>query len=181
MSAFRVGGTAAFQSLLLKERGLEIGSYDGRFVLPAGGGKDPVIDDPSMGQYTPGFVGAFNHYLSSELGLQYTERYVSIAWTDVNFLWDYGAGPGVPVTRNDSTPLAAAMRRNPGLRVFVSAGYYDFVTTLGAAEYALAHAPLPRERLTLKGYKAGHLPYLGAANAAALAADLRNFVRSAVP
>ena len=174
-------GTATFQSLLLKERGLEIGSYDGRFVLPAGGGKDPVIDDPSMGQYTPGFVGAFNHYLSSELGLQYTERYVSIAWTDVNFLWDYGAGPGVPVTRNDSTPLAAAMRRNPGLRVFVGAGYYDFVTTLGAAEYALAHAPLPRERLTLKGYPAGHLPYLGAANAAALAADLRNFVRSAVP
>ena len=81
-----------------------------------------MIDDPSMGQYTPGFVGAFNHYLSSELGLQYTERYVSIAWTDVNFLWDYGAGPGVPVTRNDSTPLAAAMRRNPGLRVFVGAG-----------------------------------------------------------
>lgn len=174
-------GMNAFQTLLLRDQGKQVGAYDSRYVLPAKAtGNDPVIDDPAMGQYTPGFVAAFNHYLSNELKVAYSDRYVPIAWTDVNFKWDYGSGPGVAMPRNDATTLATAMRRNPELRVFVGVGYYDLVTTLGAAEHALAHSPIARERLLLKGYASGHMPYLGEDTATALAADLRDFVRGAV-
>ena len=174
-------GMSTFQTLLLREQGKQVGAYDSRYLLPAKAtGNDPVIDDPAMGQYTPGFVAAFNHYLSSELKVTYSDRYVPIAWTDVNFKWDYGSGPGVSLPRNDATTLATAMRRNPELRVFVGVGYYDLVTTLGAAEHALAHSAIARERLSLKGYASGHMPYLGEDTATALAADLRAEVRSAV-
>lgn len=173
---------AAFQSQLLAAQGRSVGAYDSRYVLPTlPSGNDPVVDDPAMGQYVPGFVGAMNHYLATELGVRATQRYVPIAWTDVNFKWDYGAGPGVQLPRNDATELATAMRRNPELRAFVVAGYYDLVTTLGAAEYALAHAAIARERLVLKGYPSGHMPYLGEDSATALAADLRLFLRGGLP
>lgn len=173
---------SAFQAQLLRDQGKTVGAYDGRYVLPTKpSGNDPVVDDPAMGQYTPGFVGAFNQYAASELGLRHAERYVPIAWTDVNFKWDYGLGPGVPQPRNYAGDLATAMRRNPQLRTFVAVGYYDLVTTLGAAEYALAHSPLPRERLLLKGYPSGHMPYLGEDSATVLAADLRAFLRGTAP
>lgn len=110
----------------------------------------------------------------------FAEPYLPIVWDRVNFKWNYGAGPGVTLPRNDAAALAVAMRRNPALQVFVAAGYYDLVTPLAAAEYALAHAPIPRERLTIKGYPSGHMPYMGEDSARALAADLRAFVRAAV-
>lgn len=172
----------AFQAQLLGAQGKTVGAYDGRYVLPSkAAGNDPVVDDPAMGQYTPGFVGAMNDYVATELGLHASERYVPIAWTDVNFKWDYGAGPGVQQPRNDATDLAIAMRRNPQLRVFVGVGYYDLVTTLGAAEYALAHSAMARDRLALKAYPSGHMPYLGEDSATALASDLRAFLRGGLP
>lgn len=173
---------SAFQVQLLRQQGKMVGAYDSRFVLPTQpGSKDPVVDDPAMGQYTPGFVAAFNHYATNELGLRYARPYVPIAWTDVNFKWDYNPGPGAPQPHNYTTDLATAMRRNPQLRTFVAVGYFDLVTTLGAAEYALAHSPLPRERLQLKGYPSGHMPYLGEDSATVLAADLRDFLRGTTP
>jgi carboxypeptidase C (cathepsin A) len=173
---------SAFQSQLLGDVGQTVGAYDSRYTLPTRpAGNDPVIDDPAMGQYTPGFVAAMNHYVAAELGVRTQERYIPINWNEVNFRWDYGSGPGVTVPRNDATELATAMRRNPGLRAFVVAGYYDLVTTLGAAEYALAHAAVARDRLVLKGYPSGHMPYLGEDSATALAADLRLFLRGGLP
>ena len=148
-------GPVAFQSLLLQARGLQLGAYDLRYSLPAQPtGSDPVVDEPAMGQYTPGFVAAFHEYLIKELGVAFAEPYLPIVWDRGNLKWNYGAGPGVMLPRNDATALAA--------------------------EYALAHAPIPRERLTLKGYPSGHMPYMGEASARALAADLRAFVRAAV-
>lgn len=173
---------AAFQSALLADRGLTVGAYDSRYTLRTKpNGNDPVVDDPAMGQYGPAFVGGMNHYLASELGVRTHARYIPINFSEVNFKWDWGAGPGVALPRNDATDLAVAMRRNPALRVFVAAGYFDLVTTLGAAEYALAHSAVDRTRLSLKGYPSGHMPYLGEDSATALAADLRAFLRGGLP
>ncbi len=48
-----------FARSLLADQGKELGMYDGRYTLPlASSGKDPVADDPAMGQYVPGFVAA---------------------------------------------------------------------------------------------------------------------------
>jgi carboxypeptidase C (cathepsin A) len=161
-----------FGELLLKDQGLQIGAYDGRYTLPlAASGGDPVADDPAMGQYTPSFVAGLNQYVEQDLRVKAPSTYQSIAFADVNSRWNWGGGP-----RNYAEDLATAMRRNPALGVFVGSGYYDLVTTFGAAETVARHSGLARERLTMKVYPSGHMPYLGDDSARLLAADIRAFL-----
>lgn len=168
----------AFARQLLAGEKKQVGMYDARFTLPlAPNGNDPVADDPAMGQYVPGFVAAWNSYARATLKVTLDMPYEPIAFRSVNARWDYGFGPGVPVRRNYATDLAVAMRRNPQLRVLVGTGYYDLVTTLGAAEYTVRHAGMPLEAVTFREYESGHMPYLGAASRAKLAADVRAFVQ----
>lgn len=162
---------------LLAGVGKEVGMYDSRFVLPLeNDGNDPVADDPAMGQYVPGYVAAVNLYLRRELGVELDRSYDAIEFRSVNARWDYGHGPGVPSSRNFTEDLATAARRNPALRIFVGTGYYDLVTTLGAAEYTLAHSGIERERVQFRNYESGHMPYLGPDSRRALADDIRRFV-----
>jgi carboxypeptidase C (cathepsin A) len=170
-------GTHDFARELLAGRGLQLGAYDARYTLPLSpSGGDPVADDPAMGQYVPGFVAALNLYMRSELGVTLDMPYQAIAFRSVNSKWDYGHGPGIPVGRNFGEDLGVAMRRNPELRLMVGAGYYDLVTTLGSAEYVVAHSGIPPERTQFHYYESGHMPYLGKDARPALARDVRAFV-----
>ena len=172
----------AFARMLLAGENRQAGLYDARFTLPlAPNGNDPVADDPAMGQYVPGFVAAWSRYARETLKVTLDMTYEPIAFRSVNARWDCGFGPGVPVGRNYATDLAVAMRRNPSLRLLVGTGYYDLVTTLGAAEYTVRHAGIPLEAVTFREYESGHMPYLGAASRAELAADVRAFVQGRQP
>lgn len=169
--------TADFAKLLLADKGQELGMYDARYTLPlASSGKDPVADDPAMGQYAPGFVAAFNQYAHDDLRVKLDAPYRVIAFRDVNARWDYGLGPGVPPSSNFALDLAVAMRRNPSLRIMVGCGLYDLVTTMGSAEYTITHAGIPLDRTIFHYYASGHMPYLGAAPRKQLATDIRAFV-----
>jgi carboxypeptidase C (cathepsin A) len=166
-----------FSAELLRDEGKQVGSYDSRFTLPlkASGG-DPVSDDPAMGQYVPAFIAVLNSYVRDELGVAVAEKYRAIEFREVNARWDYGAGPGSRPARNFADDLAAAMRRNPALRLLVGTGYYDLVTTMGAASYMLAHTDIPPDRVTKRNYESGHMPYLGGSSLQRLARDLRAFI-----
>ncbi|MCW6535928.1 S10 family peptidase [Sphingomonas lycopersici] len=175
----RISG-AAFAKLLLADKGRRLGMYDARFTLPLqGAGGDPVADDPAMGQYVPAFVGAWADYATHVLKVGLDIPYEPIAFRDVNGRWDYGLGPGVPPGKNYALDLAAAMNRNPAMRVMVGTGYYDLVTPLGSADYALAHAGVPLERTSFHHYASGHGPYLGVQARTALVRDLRAFLGAA--
>jgi carboxypeptidase C (cathepsin A) len=166
-----------FSKELLRAEGKQVGSYDSRFTLPLkGSAGDPVSDDPAMGQYVPAFIAVLNSYLREELGVSVQENYRAIEFREVNARWDYGNGPGSRPNRNFADDLAAAMRRNPRLRLFVGTGYYDLVTTVGAASYMLAHADIPADRVTQRNYESGHMPYLGGKSLKRLARDLRAFI-----
>jgi carboxypeptidase C (cathepsin A) len=166
-----------FSKHLLAADGRQVGKYDARFVLPlAARGNDPVADDPAMGQYVPAFVAALNLHLRDELGVTLDRPYLAIEFRKVNARWDYGAGPGVFSPANHAADLAVAMRRNPALRLFVGTGWYDLVTTVGDAEYTVAHNDFPPERVILKTYASGHMPYLGEESRRQLSADLRAFI-----
>jgi carboxypeptidase C (cathepsin A) len=168
-----------FARQLLAGRGLQLGAYDARYTLPLSpNGGDPVADDPAMGQYVPGFVAALNLYMRHELGVALDMPYQAIAFRSVNSKWDYGYGPGIPVGRNFGDDLGVAMRRNPQLKLMVGAGYYDLTTTLGNAEYVIAHSGIPPERTQFHYYESGHMPYLGKEARPALARDVRAFVSS---
>ncbi|GIL41663.1 S10 family peptidase [Roseiterribacter gracilis] len=168
-----------FRSLLLKTESQEIGAYDSRYVYkgkPAGAA-DAVADDPAMGQYTPSFIAGINQYLRDELGININASYETIAFGAVNEKWAYTTPTSGRV--QIATPvqsLAAAMRRNEKLRLFVGTGLYDLVTTVGKADYMIAHAGLPLDRVTAKTYPSGHMAYLGDDSAAKLASDLRSFI-----
>jgi carboxypeptidase C (cathepsin A) len=88
----------------------------------------------------------------------------------VNGMWEYAC----PVSPTEA--LTAAMRRNEKLRVFFGSGLYDLVTYPGMVRYLVNHLNLPKERVTVREYESGHMPYLGEESAAALEADLRKFI-----
>lgn len=166
-----------FGQMLLKDQGLQIGAYDGRYTLPlAASGGDPVADDPAMGQYTPAFIAGLNQYVATDLKIAAPSTYQPIAFADVNSRWNWGAGG----QKNYAEDLATAMRRNPSLGVFIGSGYYDLVTTFGAAETVARHSGLARDRLSMRVYPSGHMPYLGDESARVLGADLRAFIAQRV-
>jgi carboxypeptidase C (cathepsin A) len=171
----------SFANELLKAEGMQLGLYDGRFTLPLEpSGNDPVADDPAMGQYVPAFVATLNEYLRKELRVEIGLPYNVIEFTKVNARWDYGFGPGIPASnKNYAEDLAIAMRRNPNLKVLVGTGYFDLVTTIGSAEYTIAHVDIDRSRVLHKLYRSGHMPYLGVSNRRILAEDLRQFIKNA--
>ncbi len=166
-----------FRNALLHDRDLSVGAYDSRYTLSSrGAGGDPVADDPAMGQYVPAFVAALHTYLHDELRLTIDRPYEAIAFHTVNGAWDYGDGPGRPSQVNYALDLAAAMRRNPRMKLMIGAGDYDLVTPLGSADYVAAHSDLPQDRVVIHSYEAGHMVYMGEQNAKALATDLRAFI-----
>lgn len=171
--------SADFGRELLKSDGLQIGTYDGRYTLRlAASGGDPVADDPAMGQYVPAFVAAYNDYARNDLKVVLDIPYEPIAFRAVNARWDYGFGPGVFAPFNVAPDMATAMRRNPAMRLMIGTGYYDLLTTLGSAEYAVSHSDIPRDRTLMRTYPSGHMTYIGAAARAMTAKDVRAFITS---
>ncbi|MDE1181880.1 hypothetical protein [Paraburkholderia sp.] len=164
------------------QAGRSIGIYDSRYTLARPvGAPDPVADDPAMGQYAPGFIAGNETYLRNELGVTLPLDYRAIVFRSINARWDYGLGPGVQNPTDYSPDLAAAMRRNPAMRLFVGIGYFDLATPLGSAEYTLRHAGIDPSRVGYHYYTSGHMTYLGRDNRRKSADDLRAFIRAAAP
>ncbi len=171
--------TTEFRALLLKSEEAEVGLYDSRYtyrqLTPFVGTPDIVADDPAMGQFTPSFVAAFNEYVRDELGVAVDERYEPISFDVYRKFEQNGSGDGGKPAQN----LAATMRRNPRLRLFVGCGYYDLISTAGNSWYQFAHMGLPFERVVVRNYPAGHMLYLGDTSSARLAEDLTLFIAGA--
>jgi carboxypeptidase C (cathepsin A) len=75
--------------------------------------------------------------------------------------------------------LGVLLDKNPEARVLVSAGVFDTMTTIGASRYLVDQATWPRDRVTLKFYRGGHMAYSIEDSARAMAEDLRAFVTTA--
>lgn len=167
-----------FLPLLLGERGLAIGAYDGRYTLPSEpNGGDVVADDAAMGRYVPGFIASFHDMIADDLNVKMPFPYGSIVWEGIFSQWRNQGRRGVAPDQTYGKDLAIAMRRNPSLRVMVANGYYDMLATPNGAEEQVAKAGLPRDRVTLRSYESGHMLYLGE-TAEAFSRDVRDFIRA---
>jgi hypothetical protein len=60
----------------------------------------------------------------------------------------------------------------------IGSGYYDLVTTLGSADYVLAHSGIPAGATEMHVYPSGHMAYLGDEPRRLLARDLRAFLQA---
>lgn len=161
-----------FADELLAHEQRRLSVYDARYTFPASSGPlDAVGDDPSMTQIGPAMISGLLSYIRSDLAVQIDSRYEPISWI-VSHQWKY-----LDTRPNQAEDLARAMRQNPDMKLFVAAGQYDLMTSMGGAEYALSHGGVPMDRVTLAQYASGHMPYIGEQNLQKLSKDLRAFIR----
>jgi len=173
-------GVNEFRVLLLKPEGEEVGGYDSRYAYPespAGSdSSDVVADDAAMGQYSPAFITAFDQYVRGELGVDVDRPYEAINFAVFRQFEAADRSRSRPSAATAGQQLAAAMRRNPKMRLMVGSGYYDLYSTADNAAYQFAHMGLPPDRVALKRYPAGHMIYIGDKSSVELATDLRAFI-----
>lgn len=159
---------------LLRDERRTVGRLDGRFL---GIDRDAVGDsyeyDPSYSAILGPFGGALNDYVRRELGYESDLPYEIL--TGRVQPWKMGERNRY---LNVAESLRQAMTRNPHLKVFVAAGFYDFATPYFAARYTFDRIGLDP---TLVGnvrfayYEAGHMMYIHAPSRAALKADVDAF------
>jgi carboxypeptidase C (cathepsin A) len=164
---------------LLRDERRTVGRLDGRFL---GIDRDAVGDsyeyDPSYSAILGPFGGALNDYVRRELGYESDLPYEIL--TGRVQPWKMGERNRY---LNVAESLRQAMTRNPHLKVFVAAGYYDFATPYFAARYTFDRIGLDP---TLAGnvrfayYEAGHMMYIHAPSRAALKADVDSFYAAAL-
>jgi carboxypeptidase C (cathepsin A) len=163
-----------YRGELLKDRGLLLGRNDGRYVAPMT--KKGLADDPSGVIMAP-FQRLFAEYVSSDLKVDWSERYIPAATGDNLDDWKWGgAGPFADWPYSDR--LRKVMKANPRFHVLIGNGYHDTQTTVGAAEYAVRQAGWPDGRATLSYYEGGHMAYIVERSARKFTDDIRALIRS---
>jgi carboxypeptidase C (cathepsin A) len=191
-------GTSLFLVTLLKDKGLALGSYDGR-ATGVDTGIAATIDpksgdnDPTMTAVNGAYTAMWNSYLNDQL--KYTS---TSAFTDLNDQafanWDFhhidptGAEKGIDaegsVILYTAGDLAAVMSLNTDLKVLSANGYFDSVTPFFQTTTDLKTMPLQdasvRQNLTIRYYPSGHMVYLDGASRTALKADLARLYDAAV-
>lgn len=159
---------------VIRHKGRSVARLDGRITRPL---YSPLIDeqewgprdDGSQGKYDPFFQSVLCGEVFPLLGIKWDRNFVNSASMYRNWNNDIKG-------QNTSQSLATAMRRVPNMRTFFINGWYDICTQIGILYYTLDHSDLPRDRVFVKGYKAGHMTYLGEDNIQAVADDMRAFI-----
>jgi carboxypeptidase C (cathepsin A) len=150
-----------FVKELLRDEGQTVGRLDGRFKAfdyDNAGEKyefDPSLDKTISGPYS----GTINHYLRSELKYENALPYLIL--TGRVQPWNYNNVQNQYL--NVSETLRQAMAKNPYLKVWVCAGYYDLATPYFAAEYTFNHMmlkPEQKKNITWSYFEAGHMMYI---------------------
>jgi carboxypeptidase C (cathepsin A) len=169
---------AHFRKQLLLPQREHIGRYDARF---AASDADAVSSrnsfDPSN-QFTGApFTAAFEWYLHNVLKY-HTDRIYKEESDQAYKKWDWKHDHlAKPYVAGD---LAAAMRKNPYLRVLSENGYFDLATPFHETEYDLDHAMLNsrlRRHITFAYFKSGHMIYLNPSALKAMHSTLDAFYR----
>lgn len=175
-----------FMFNLLADRGLRTGQLDtratARLDAPA---KQPPHDDPGL-SYAPEAGRAIaqgeavfrardggpvvDAYYRDQLNYRSAEAYQALNLR-VNSAWDHeGFKDAMPY-------LAQAMQRDPQMRLFWAAGYFDLSTPAYGGRYTLDQAGVPADRLTAAYFASGHSVFVEDRNLAALAQAVRTFMR----
>jgi carboxypeptidase C (cathepsin A) len=166
-----------FFTELLRSRRRTVGRLDGRFLgWDADYGYERYSADPSMDAIMGPYTAAFNHYVRAELTYRNDLPYNIL--TDKVHPWSFKEFEGQHITVADR--LAATMRANPHLRVYVASGYHDGATPYFATEHTLANLAIPaelRQNIRVEYFEAGHMMYVHEPSRVAQSAHLREFVQ----
>lgn len=164
-----------FQTELLRDRGMVVGRYDGRFNTTTLDRNEDTPDwDPSDTGIDGAFVGLGLQYMTQTLGYHTNLDYRPTAYGPLVGRWDmHHEGNDPPV--NTAPDLAYALTVNPHLRVFSANGFYDFATPFYTTRYTLDHlglAPQLQDHIQFGFYESGHMVYLNPNALAQFKSDL---------
>lgn len=168
-----------FRAEVARNKGKYVSRLDGRITRPL---INPGLveerwgmrDDPAEGKYNPFFQSILCGEVFPMLNINWDRNFVNshslyMSWNnEIKY-------------RNTSMSLSSAMRRIPGMRTFFINGWYDICTQIGILYYTLNHADFPMERIFVKGYKAGHMAYLGEENIQEMTDDMYTFMTGGDP
>lgn len=164
---------------VIRKRGRSVARLDGRITRPL---YTPLLDEEQWGVRDDAAEGKYNSFFQSVLCGEVFPL-LGIRW-DRNFVNShslYSIWNNEIKGRNTSQSLSAAMRRTPTMRSFFINGWYDICTQIGILYYTLNHSGLPMDRVFVKGYKSGHMAYLGEENIQAVADDMYTFIQGGDP
>jgi len=168
---FNMDGTYYHDNLI---PGTVLGFYDARMTAPVGSALASQ-NDPSSTFITPSFQQAITQYLANDLHYSTPSSYVLLGNAINNWNFSHDGHP-LPDTVPD---LAAAMARNPKLKVFSANGYHDLVTPFYTTEMDIARFGANANIVT-RFYSGGHMTYLDDAARAQQKADMAQFYQAAL-
>ncbi len=169
-----------YRSEVAKNKKRAVSRLDGRITRPlhaSGLNEDKwgPRDDGAVGKYNPFFQSVLCGEVFPLLGIEKWDR----NFVNSHSLW--GNWNNDIKGQNTSESLSSAMRRTPTMRTFFVNGWYDICTQIGILYYTLDHSDLPRDRIFVKGYKAGHMTYLGEDNIQEVTDDIYAFIKGEDP
>ena len=178
-----------FRKEVLREDRRTLGRYDMRFegVDSDAAGESPSYDASDTG-ISGAYVASLHDYLQRELKYESTDNYRVSSGEVGPWDWKHKPGSGGPgMGGEQSQPyvaadLAAAIRKNPHLKVFSANGYFDLATPFFATEFDLAHMhlePALRSNLYFGYYPSGHMIYLNVESLHQLRDDVARFMDQA--
>ncbi|MEY4382689.1 MAG: hypothetical protein RI995_231 [Bacteroidota bacterium] len=148
-----------FYKELRRNDGLSIGRLDARFTGRNFDDAGEYVDfDPSFANIDGPFTAAINDYLEKELNWKDEKAYNVFGNV---YPWDYSNVQNKYL--NVAESLRDAMAKNPHLKVYLGAGYYDFATPYFTAMYDLEHMflrPEQKKRVKVHTYESGHMYYI---------------------
>lgn len=170
-----------FVKELLRNEGKTAGRLDGRFTgtdYDNAGERyefDPSLDATISGPYS----ATINQYLRQDLKYENDLPYLIL--TGRVQPWNYNNVQNQFL--NVSETLRQAMSKNPYLKVWVAAGYYDLATPYYAAEYTFNHMmlrPEQKKNVNFTYFEAGHMMYIHKTSLIKLKQDADKFYESAL-
>lgn len=148
-----------FYKELRRNDGLSIGRLDARFTGRNFDDAGEYVDfDPSFANIDGPFTATINDYLEKELNWKDEKAYNVFGNV---YPWDYSNVQNKYL--NVAESLRDAMAKNPHLKVYLGAGYYDFATPYFTAMYDLEHMflrPEQKKRVKVHTYESGHMYYI---------------------
>lgn len=170
-----------FGKELLRDEGMTIGRFDGRYTGHDrdSAGERAEFDASAAALFGP-FTACLNDYMRRDLN--YQDRRVYEILTGKVQPWSYDRFEGRYVDASET--LRQAMTANPFLKLFVACGYYDLATPHHAMQYTLDHLGLSPERMknvSVHHYEGGHMMYVHGPSMDQLRLDLAAFYEQAAP
>jgi carboxypeptidase C (cathepsin A) len=168
----------SFARELLRERHQVAGFMDSRYTAfnlepAAASGFDPTV-----ATIRPPFTATFDEYVRNELGYRSDLEYFTLGGGIGRWDWE---SKNRYVDTSDN--LRGAFARNPFMKLFIAAGWFDLATPPAAADYTLAHLGLTpdlRNNITMRYYRTGHMIYLDSSVIGRLKHDVADFMAGAL-